>query len=115
MKAVPGRQGAASKIPQGTAQGEGTQALRELVVVPAGREQQVTAARGLEIPRGRTRVLERNIIATPGTRFLFAMLPAGSERSLKQDSEMCCKTHPQSNKLLPPGFVSDFSLRFHFG
>lgn len=55
MKVVPGRQGAASKIPQGTAQGEDTQALGELVVVPAGREQQVSAARGLEIPGGRTR------------------------------------------------------------
>lgn len=75
MKVVPGRQGAASKIPQGTAQGEGTQALGELVVVPAGREQQVSAARGLEIPRGRTRVLERNIVATPGTpRFLWVLL-----------------------------------------
>lgn len=42
-----------STIYKGMAQsrGKGTQTFWEMVVVPSGKEQQVTSARGLEIPR----------------------------------------------------------------
>lgn len=53
MKVMPGRQGAASTIYKGMAQSRGKdmQTFWEMVVVPSGKEQQVTSARGLEIPR----------------------------------------------------------------